>query len=150
MSKIIKIDDFFNELASLNKREVRLTMKREMAQSIEDLKSLSEKRCIVIHSLIYEDNEELRYAFEHRNISVGSLGEKTLARLLYKDLTKVLDKGEELKSKGIELLLAPNGVLLPYLGQKEYLSESKYLDVLLLPNLILSLKNRYKIKLSPV
>ena len=138
MSENIKFEDFINKLISLGKQEIKLSMQREMRNSLDA------SRCKVYHILSYD--EKTKYSFEHTTVKINELEKQVLAKLLHKDLTKVLEQGEIIRSKGIELLLYLNGTSLPYLGQREYLMDNGCLNMLSLPDLLMDVEKVYKIK----
>ena len=138
MSKSIKFEDFINTLISLGKPEIKLSMKREIKNSLDA------SRCKIYHILSYD--EKAKYSFEHTTIRINDLERQIFAKLLHKDLTKFLEQGEIIKSKGIEVLLYLNGTSLPYLGQRDYLMDNGCLSMLSLPDLLMDIEKVYKLK----
>lgn len=133
-----------DELLQIGASELLLRIKRET------ISSFFSPQLTIQHNMLYSWITEGRrhesiYHIEHEGFFERDFTQRTLARLLYEDLSKVLKQAQTLKSRNIDLKLNVDGLGLSYLNHGSY-SLLQELDVLSLPNLLMDIKRYYRLK----
>ena len=141
MAKKKPFEQSTDELLRTNSKELSLKIKREIKSNFFF------SWVIIRNDLVYgweegSEKKELTYYMDHKGFFEKDITTRNLAKVLYEDLSMVLNQGTRLKLEGINLRIDLNGMGLPHMGHGHYLSSGE-LDILSLPILLMDMKKRY-------
>ncbi len=134
-------NDLTNRLISLKQEELILKIKQEMKSKF------NKSGYDVSHLLEYniQDQPRVKHKLDYY-IKANSLDQNGLGKILYESLNLILEQGKQLSKKGTTLWINPKGMNLGYLGQIDYSRSEELIDLLVLPNLLMDLRKKYKLK----